>query len=291
MAGGARTGIIAMMSTEPATRAPARCTDALPAALTVGKRDPAFVRHMLPLLWPLLQAWFRPEVRGLERIPPSGPVLLVANHSGGNITPDTFVFAAAFSRHFGPDRAFYQLAHDLVLKTPWRVPLRRFGTVAAHPQIARAALAAGAAVLVYPGGDWEVHRPIWERNRVEFHDRHGFARLALESGAPIVPVVAAGGQETALFLSRGDRLARALHLHRLLRSDVVPISLALPWGLDIGDLLGHVPLPAKITIAVLDPIEQPAELGDADAIYDVVVARMQAGLDDLAAERRWPVLG
>jgi 1-acyl-sn-glycerol-3-phosphate acyltransferase len=261
-------------------------------AAALARRDPDFVRHVLPVLWPVLRAWFRPDVRGLDRIPAAGPVLLVGNHSGGNVSPDTLVLALAFNRRFGPERPFFQLAHQLVTAAPWLQLLRRFGTVTADPETARAALAAGAAVLVYPGGDWEVHRPTWERNRIDFHGRRGFVRLALDTGAPVVPVVAAGGQETALFLSRGDHLARALHLHRLLRSDVLPIALAPPWGLDVGDLLGHVPLPAKLTIEALDPIDIPAEFGDdVDAAYDAIVARMQTALARLAGERRWPVIG
>lgn len=270
----------------PETRAQAR------AAADLARRDPDFVRHTLPLLRPLLRAWFRPDVRGLERIPATGPVLLVGNHSGGNVTPDTLVFAVAFNDRFGAERPFVQLAHDIVMALPWLHVLRRYGTVTAAHSTARAALDAGAAVLVYPGGDWEVHRPSSERNRIEFHGRQGFIRLALETGAPIVPVVSVGGQETALFLTRGDHLARALRLHRLLRSDVLPISLAAPWGLDVGDLLGHVPLPAKITIEALDPIDVRTTFGDdPSAAYDAIVAHMQAALDRLAGERRWPVLG
>jgi len=262
------------------------------AAPSLQRRDPELIRRATPLLWPLLRAWFRPEVRGLERIPATGPVLLVGNHSGGNMTPDTVVLTLAFTRRFGPDRPFFQLAHDLVLAAPWLRLLRSFGTVPADPAVARAALASGAAVLVYPGGDWEVHRPVWERNRIEFHDRHGFVRLALETGVPVVPVVAVGGQETALFLTRGAGLARALRLHRWLRVDVLPVSLALPWGLDVGDLLGHVPLPAKLTVEALEPIDLGARFGaDADAAYAGVVALMQDALDRLAAERRLPVLG
>src|SRR6202043_68867 len=120
---------------------------------------------------------------------------------------------------------------------------------------ARKALESGAALLVYPGGDYEVHRPTWERNKVDFDGRKGFIRLALEQQVPIVPAVSIGGQETALFLTRGERLARLLALDRVFRLKVLPISLALPWGLNVGDMLGHVPLPAKITIETLPAID------------------------------------
>jgi 1-acyl-sn-glycerol-3-phosphate acyltransferase len=212
------------------------------------ERDPDFIRERLPLMWLAASLWFRGEVRGLGNIPDSGAVLLVGNHSGGNVTPDTIVFTLAFNTYFGVERAFYQLAHNLVLSMPGLASLRKFGTVAASPANASNALESGAALLVYPGGDYEVHRPSRDRNRVDFDRRKGFIRLALQQDVPIVPVVSIGGQETALFLSRGERLARLLLLDRMFRLKVLPISLALPWGLNVGDMLGHIPLPAKITI-------------------------------------------
>jgi hypothetical protein len=45
-------------------------------------------------------------------------VLLVGNHSDGTMIADTYVFAQAFYDHFGTERPFYQLAHDLVFKLP-----------------------------------------------------------------------------------------------------------------------------------------------------------------------------
>jgi len=257
------------------------------------ERDPDFIREQLPLLWLLSSIWFRGEVRGLGNIPDEGPVLLVGNHSGGNMIPDTMVFTVAFSTYFGVERAFYQLAHNLVLSIPGLSWLRRFGTVAASPDNARKALSAGAALLVYPGGDYEVHRPSWEGNRVDFGGRTGFLRLALEQDVPIVPVVAIGGQETALFLTRGERLARLLALDRVLRLKVLPISLALPWIVNVGDF-GHIPLPAKITVETLPAIDVRAEFGpspDIDEVYDHLVRVMQDALDALAAERRFPVIG
>jgi len=204
------------------------------------------------------------------------------------------VFTLAFNTYFGVERAFYQLAHNLVLSMPGLGSLRKFGTVAASPENARKALDSGAALLVYPGGDYEVHRPTWERNRIDFNGRKGFIRIALDQEVPIVPVVAIGGQETALFLSRGERLARLLALDRVFRLKVLPISLAVPWGLNVGDMLGHIPLPSKITIETLPPIDLRAEFGDdpdIDDIYDHLLRLMQDTLDALAAERRFPLIG
>jgi len=262
------------------------------------ERDPDYIRDHLPQMWLLASLYLRADVRGLENIPEKGPVLLVGNHSGGNMIVDTFVFTLAFETYFGVERPFYQLAHNLVLLLgqfmPWLPNLRKFGTVAAGHDTAQRALDAGAAVLVYPGGDYETHRPSWESSTVDFGDRKGFIRLALRAGVPIVPVVAIGGQETALFLSRGERLARVLQLDRMFRLKVLPISLAIPWGLNVGDMLTHIPLPAKITVDVLPPIDLREEFGarpDIDEVYTNIVGRMQERLTALAAERRFPVLG
>src|SRR3954453_11003521 len=258
------------------------------------ERDPDYIRERLPGIWLLASLYFRGDVRGLGNIPEEGPVLLVGNHSGGNLTPDTGVFTLAYNAYFGVERPFYQLAHNLVLSMPALSFLRKFGTVAASPENAETALSSGAALLVYPGGDYEVHRPLWERHKVDFNGRKGFIRLALEHDVPLVPVVAIGGQETSLFLSRGETIARALMLDKLFRLKVLPISLAIPWGLNIGDFMGHVPLPAKIVVEVLPPIDLREEFGpepDLNAVYDEVISRMQAALDALAAERRLPIIG
>jgi len=258
------------------------------------ERDPDYIRENLPRLWLLSSLYFRGEVRGLGNIPEDGPVLLVGNHSGGNLTPDTGVFMLAFSAYFGVERRFHSLAHNLVLAAPGLGFLRKFGTVAATPKNMETALGAGAALLVYPGGDYEVHRPSWDRHKVDFNRRKGFIREALRHGVPIIPVVSIGGQETALFLSRGEGLAKLLMLDRLFRLKVLPISIAAPWGLNVGDMMGHIPLPAKIVIEVLPPIHLREEFGpepDLDEVYDHVIRLMQETLDALAAERRLPVIG
>jgi 1-acyl-sn-glycerol-3-phosphate acyltransferase len=261
------------------------------AAADMAARDPEFIRYQLPGMWLMATLYFRAEVRGLEKIPEEGPVLFVGNHSGGNMTPDSMVFMLAFNTYFGVDRPVYALAHSLV--TSW--PLigqfaAKWGIITAGHKAARAVLEKGESVLVYPGGDVETHRPWSARHEIRFDGRKGFLRLAREAGVPIVPVVANGGQDTFLPLTDGRKLAKLLQLEKLARLKVMPVSLALPWGINVGDFLGHLPLPAKIRMEVLDPIDVAEKFGDDDddAAYEYVTSRMQESLTALAAERIAP---
>jgi 1-acyl-sn-glycerol-3-phosphate acyltransferase len=256
-------------------------------------RDPDFMRELLPGLWLLVSAWYRPDIRGLENIPPEGPVLVVGNHSGGTSSPEVFISQLAISTYFGVERPHFQLAHRMVLNPPLGWMLRRFGTVEADHGNAEQALDAGAIVSVFPGGDYEVFRPSWQSARIDMGGRKGFIKLALSKGVPIVPMVSLGGQETALFLTRGEGLARLLRLDRAMRLKTLPVMLSLPFGLQVGPQ-PHLPLPVKISTRFLKPIDLAERFGedpDVDEVYDALVAEMQETLTQMQRERRLPVLG
>jgi 1-acyl-sn-glycerol-3-phosphate acyltransferase len=255
--------------------------------------DPDYIRRVLPVWRALMRTYFRGEVRGLDNIPAQGPSLLVGNHSGGTLIADTFVFAGEFYAHFGPERRFHQLAHDVAARLPG-TGLGRWGTVAASHDNARKAFDKAAPVLVYPGGDYETYRPSWHSDRIEFGGRKGFVRLALERGVPVVPVVAIGGQETALFVTRGQRAARATGWADVTRIKVLPVALGPPFGVSLLDLPLRLPLPAKIIIDVLPPIDLAERFGpDADhrEVYEEVTGEMQDALSELQRERSIPVVG
>jgi 1-acyl-sn-glycerol-3-phosphate acyltransferase len=257
-------------------------------------RDTDAMRELLPAMWLLASAWFRPDIRGLERVPREGPVLVVGNHTGGASSPEILISQLAFSAYFGVERPHYQLAHRMVLNSPVGSMVRRFGTVEADQANAEAALDAGAMVTVFPGGDHEVFRPSWQSAKVDFVGRTGFLRLALRKGVPIVPMVTLGGQETALFLSRGERLARVTRADRAMRLKTIPIVIGFPFGLSVGGFPPFLPLPAKVTIELLEPIDLRASYGpdpEVDDIYHDLMATMQATLTSLQSERRLPVLG
>ena len=255
--------------------------------------DPEYIRRVLPLWRAVLCNYFRAEVHGLDNIPDSVPSLLVGNHSCGIYIVDTFLLATEFYTHFGPERRFHQLAHDIAARLP-ATGISRWGTVAASHENARRAFDKGAPVLVYPGGDYETFRPSWHSHQVEFGGRKGFIRLALERGVPIVPVVAIGGQETALFATRGERAAEVTGWARLTRIKVLPVAFAPPFGVTVLDLPGRIPLPSKITIEVRPAIDVTERFGpdpDHERVYEEITGEMQDTLSELQGERTLPIVG
>jgi 1-acyl-sn-glycerol-3-phosphate acyltransferase len=234
------------------------------------QRAPAFLRVLLPLMH-RMSRYFDGEVRGLERVPAGGPVLLVGNHSGGVLTPDTVVFFAAWYRRFGLERALVGLAHDAAFGVPgFRTLMRKLGEAPANRENARRALDAGLAVLLYPGGDHEAFRPWRERHRVDFGGRKGFIEPALRTGVPVVPVVAHGGHSSLVILTRGEWIGRLFGVGRI-RTRSFPLAWQIPWGLSSVGIPG-IPLPAKITVEVCAPMRW-GDLGP-DAMHDLLGADM-----------------
>lgn len=256
------------------------------------KWDPVFTRQVKNALGPFVKRYFRAEVRGLPALPGSGGALVVCNHSGGVLTPDVLIFAPAFYDTFGYDRPLYVLAHYGVLLGPLGSVLSRVGGIEATRENAASALRSGAVVLVFPGGDYDAFRPTRTENTIDFQGRTGYVRAAAEAGVPIVPMVSIGGQQTQLFLARGDGLAKRLGLHRI-RLKALPLTLGVPFGLTTV-LPPNLPLPSKIVMEVLEPIDVIEQFGDEVDVDEVdahVRSTMQTALDRLAQQRRFPILG
>lgn len=251
------------------------------------------IRRACAALRPVVKVWFRSEVRGLERIPPGG-ALVVANHSGGLFAMDIPVFITDYFEHFGYDRPLYTLVHDMFFKGPQAGLLVRSGMIRADRRNAVRALRSGVTVLVFPGGDYDVYRPTMSANVVDFGNRTGYVTTALDAGVPIVPAVSIGGQENQLYLSRGQWLARRLGLKRHLRIDALPLTIGVPFGLSVLFLPLNWPLPTKIVTEVLDPIDVCAQFGTDPQVEEVdfyVRGVMQQALNRLATARRLPVIG
>lgn len=229
----------------------------------------------------LVRRYHRLEVGG-DLTPPVEPVLFVANHGFGTVFDLNVLATYAAFEELGLDRPVTALVHQLAWTLRMGPLVEPFGARPASPREARAAFDRGEHVLVLPGGDLDAFKPYADRHRIVFAGRTGFARLALEAGVPVVPVVTCGAGDTVRVLSDGRRLARALRLDRTLRLKAVPVSLSLPWGLGVGaGFLPYLPLPARLRTAVL-PAMRAADGEPAEAFAARVESAMQASLDELS---------
>jgi len=267
--------------------------DAVPArpGEFTGDWDASVMRRLVTLARPVYKLWFRSEVRGLEQFP-DGAALVVSNHSGGVNPPDVPIFWIDFFARFGYDRPIYTLGHDILFRGPANAQLARLGMIRARRDNAVKALRSGASVIVFPGGDYDSLRPTSKQAIIDFAGRTGYVSTAIEAGVPIVPVVSIGGQETQLFLSRGQWLGKRIGLKRLLRADEVALAIGFPFGLSVGAY--NLPFPSKIVTQVLPPIDLAATFGadpDVTEVDEHVRAVMQTALSGLAAQRRLPIFG
>ncbi|OBK80059.1 lysophospholipid acyltransferase family protein [Mycobacterium sp. 1274761.0] len=254
--------------------------------------DPNAIRQLINAARPIGRRWFRWEVHGMESFPQSGGALAVSNHSGGILTLDTLIFSTAFYDRFGYDRPVLTLGHDALFTGPIGDWMSRIGVIPANRAIATEAIESGGVVLVFPGGIYDAYRPTLRENVIDFNGRTGYVATAVAAGAPIVPVVSIGGQQSQLFLTRGTWIAKRLGLSRF-RSDILPITVGFPFGISAVIPI-NLPLPTKIVTRVLPPIDIAARFGDDPDIAEVdahVRSIMQTALNELAEQRRLPLFG
>lgn len=219
------------------------------------------------------------------------PVLFVANHGfGGIFDLNVFAMGAALEQ-LELTRPVTILTHQLAWTLKVGPLLEPLGARPASHASAREAYENGHHVVVLPGGDLDAAKAWEDRNRIVFGGRAGFARLALEFGVPVIPIVTAGAGESLVVLSSGERLAHALRLDKILRVKALPLSVSLPWGVNLGavGMLPYLPLPTKLRTRVLAPMN-PHPDEDADAYAERIRSSMQSALDEMTANRR-PLLG
>jgi 1-acyl-sn-glycerol-3-phosphate acyltransferase len=220
---------------------------------------------------------------GLEHIPDRGPALIVANHSG--VLPyDGAMIKLALRREHAAARECRMLMRDMFALLPFLAPaLTKHGEVRANPDNAERLLRRGHVVGVFPEGVKGVGKRFRDRYRLARFGRGGFVRVALRTGAPIVPCAVVGAEEIHPVIARADWIGRRLGL------PFFPITFTFPW---LG-LLGLVPLPSRWTIEFGPPLETHgygAE-GASDAILvnrlsEQVRESIQNMLDERLARRR-----
>jgi hypothetical protein len=223
--------------------------------------------RVLAVLTETFSRYHRTRFRGT---PPRGPCIYVVLHGAGYLVFDLCL-------------AVYHLAwRECLLRRGPRIPLRivaaesriekaipglprakvAIGIIDRSEESCLAALEAGEQLLITPGGSRE-SQPSRDFYRLRWDGRYGFVRLALQTGAPIVPLAVVGGAEAY----PGFRLKK--------------LSFWSPF-----------PLPARFDVALGEPIlvekapERARDLSVLKPIQELAWKRTQALIDQLRAERR-----
>lgn len=225
--------------------------------------DADFERALLPLLRFLYRSWWRVELAGVEKVPATGPVVLVGNHSGNLFAYDGAMLRRAVADHHSAARRVRPLLDPSVCDVPILGDvMARCGGVVDNEENAAILLDRGEVVAAFPEGAASFHRGYGSRYEVGPFVDDGFARVALRAGAAIVPVAVVGAEETHPALGRVEWLAKRVGLPSL------PLTPTFPW-LGVGGLL---PLPSRWRIEFGTPLRGLPDSSDA--------------ADDIASVRR-----
>jgi len=202
-------------------------------------KDATLTGVMQPVVDFLYERYWRVSVQGASHVP-AGPVLLVANHSGA-LPFDGPVLQQALSRERPDLQEARWLAEDQVFHAPMLGTLmNRLGAVRACPENALRLLDELRPVIVFPEGIQGLSKPFAQRYQLKRFGRGGFVKLALRTGAPIVPVAIVGAEETAPLF--GKIPASFLGLSYL---PLTPPPLPARWTIRFGDPISMGELPPE----------------------------------------------
>lgn len=245
--------------------------------------DPVYEQRLRPALDFLYKTYFRTEVSGIEHVPADGRCIIVANHSG--VLPyDGMMVRTALRREHKAAREVRWLAEDFIFHLPFLGAfMNRIGAVRACQENAERLLRQERCVLVFPEGIKGIGKLYNQKYKLQRFGRGGFIKLALRTGAPIIPLSIVGAEESAPMLYRIEYLTQALGL------PFIPVTPTFPA---LGPL-GLVPAPTKWKLTFGPPIDLEGHGSSAadDALLVVRLAErvrgaIQKSLDTTVEKRK-----
>ncbi len=183
----------------------------------------------------LMKKYFRLEVVGIENIPKHGPVIIAPNHSGFSGF-DAMILAYILQEK--TKRIPRVMTHHLwFLTETTALPAQKLGFIEATTANGIALLKKNNMIVLFPEGAQGNFKPTSKKYQLQEFKR-GFVRLALQTGAVVVPTLIIGAEETHINLHN-------LKFSKFLRGLVLPLPLNV------------IPLPAKWKIVFDKPVRLP----------------------------------
>lgn len=216
-----------------------------------------------------MRKYFRLQVEGLEHIPRRGGAIIAPNHSGFSGF-DAMILSHEVARK--TRRTPRVLTHHFwFLTKTTAVPAQKLGFIEATTKNGLEQLRRGRLIVLFPEGEYGNFKPSTKAYEVQEFKR-GFVRMALQTGAPIIPTVIVGAEETHINLAQ-------IKFSKFLRGTILPLPLNL------------LPLPAKWTIKFMQPIYlpyKPSAANDSDLVREIadeIHDQIQETLQKLVADR------
>jgi len=195
----------------------------------------------------IVKKYFRVQVEGAKNLPKRGAAIIASNHSGVSGF-DAMVLHHEITR--ASQRYPRVLTHHLwFLTKTTSIPASKLGFIEANMENGVRSLQKKQLVVIFPEGEKGNFKPSSKAYQLQEFKR-GFIRMAIETGAPIIPTVIIGAEETHINLSQ-------LQLSKFLRGLILPLPLNI------------LPLPSKWKIIFLEPIHvdlNKAQLDDREAV-------------------------
>jgi 1-acyl-sn-glycerol-3-phosphate acyltransferase len=209
----------------------------------------------------LHRAYFRTEVHGIDHLP-TGRVVIVANHSG-QLPIDALILGCSLFFDAAQPRAIRATIDRWAAGLPFvSTFFTRLGSVVGARDNARRLLERNEALLVFPEGVKGISKPFTQRYQLQEFGT-GFMRIALETGAPILPVAVIGAEEQYVNIGNVRPLA---NLFGIPACPIIP-QMMLPFG--------QLPLPTKYRLFFGAPLRfvGNADTAEADVAENVFVVR------------------
>lgn len=228
--------------------------------------------YVLPrFLLEVIRKYLRLEVEGIQHIPDKGRAIILPNHSGWSGFDAVMIGNEV---HKVRNRIPRILAHKAFFIGDIKVIAEKMGMQEASTENGLRLLRKNNIVILFPEGESGNFKPTSERYHLQEFKR-GFVRMAMLTGAPIIPTIVIGAEETHINLA-------ALKLTKYLRGQIIPIPLNV------------LPLPAKWKIRFLEPVHFAGYTEEDTHNHDLVhklaaevQAKMQSAINEELKHRKW----
>jgi 1-acyl-sn-glycerol-3-phosphate acyltransferase len=196
------------------------------------KRSNTLIKVLKFALWPMIRHIFQLKIEGLENVPLKGPLLFVSNHNIGALL-ESHSSLFILQDKLGPNSIVYGFTHPSIFKVPgMKHYFELIGAVPATYKVADEVFKNGHSLMIFPGGNRQALRSIWNYRDNNFRWSHGWAKIAFEHNVPVIPISFKGSHFVNPVLLSGEWISKIL---------ILPWVLGLKWtSISIGQILSSI---------------------------------------------------